>query len=241
MFRVIFAVSLLCATVASSADWHVNSQVSPADCVPSRAFLPAEGESTVTRIAPVQQPYGVGTVGSNGPTCLLADEPESATFSGGGVGGIKCVWVVWDLGSVPGDAEVLRVEIEHELTPYIQNHPDVRMHYKGLSTIYMPPPECYTALGVLVNGPLYTDVEMGTSAGTRRHVLEGSAAQDAEGQLSRRGMFSVGIVAPGDIEVLGSASLPGWNAGGPDLLVTWRDPSPVGRVSWGMLKALFRP
>ena len=204
----------------------------------SPALTPGLNDSTITRIAPVQQDNGVGdwVLCTTSPfTCHMESKALIATVSWL-IGCRQCIWIVWDMTAVPQDAEVISVEIEHELDPDPDNQPGIRLQYRSLENAYLPPPDCWIAYDDLMASSLYTDVEMGTSAGTRRYVLGGDATLDVAGAVGRQGYFSVWISAPGP---LGSASVPGWNAGGPELIVTWRSPVAIKRDSWSTLKALF--
>jgi hypothetical protein len=224
-------------------------------CLAAAAFSSAAGtsgtsaESTarnfgaldivVTRIPPVQQDYGVGTVQTilsyPEPQCYTESRPLTAGFHWL-LGGSKYVWVIWDMTAVPQDAQIISVEIEHELEPNAGNQPGIRLQYRSLGRIYLPPPDCWVASSDAYTGSVYTDVEMGTSAGTRRYALGGSAVPDATGAARGRGCFSLWIVAAGKY---GWASVPGWSAGGPELIVTWGAPIAVERESWSTLKTLF--
>ena len=232
--KVMFLLMLLPAAglLSDTVDSKMN--------VGSMGLSPGIGDTTATRIAPLQQENGVGElhiIGSLPPQCYVVSEASVATFFWLS-GGSSFVWVIWDMTSVPQDAEVISVEIEHELElPYPINSPGIRLQYRSLKNAYLPPPDCWIALDDLGASSLYTDVELGTSAGTRRYLLGGSATLDVAGAVDGRSYFSIWIAtAAGEI---GGASVPGWNANGPELIVKWRSPVAVKHESWGTLKALF--
>ena len=205
-------------------------------------LLPSLRDSTATRLAPVQQAYGVGEIcwGPYPPDyCTLWDRPTEAQF-GALIGGSQAVWIIWDLEGLPSNAEVVRVEIEYYLTPHPYNDPDLILQYRSLGELYLPPPDCLDAKDDLFAGSVYTETEMDTSAGTRHHVLGGSAADDVAGALRSRGCFSAWLTVDSSTGI-GAALVPGWSAGGPELIVTWRDPGPVEPRSWGAVKAFFCP
>jgi len=190
-----------------------------------------------TRISPVQQEYGVGTtqiILSSSPPfpCYTASQPLMAEFYNL-VGGSKHVWVIWDMTAVPQDAEIIGVEIEHWLEPFASNPTGIRLQYRSLGSTYLPPPDCWAAENELYASMVYADVEMGTEAGTRRCALGGGAVPDAAGTVRARGHFSLWIVAAGGY---GRASVPGWSAGGPVLIVTWKAPIAVEQESWSTIK-----
>ena len=206
--------------------------------IESTALFPGLRDSTVTGIAPVQQEYGVGELSwstTNPPQCHADSKALGALF-GNLLGGGSYVWIVWDMTALPQGAEIVSVEIEHELEPWPDNPLGMRIQYRSLGKTYLPPPDCWIALQDLQASSVYTDVEMGAVAGTRRYMLGDSAKVDVAGAVGRRGYFSVWIRSSGS---LGAAVVPGWSAGGPELIVTWRSPVAVKRESWGTIKMLF--
>jgi hypothetical protein len=205
----------------------------PADVVAARR------ESTVTRIGSQQEAYGVGYIANNMMGCSLNDATTAAYYSNA-FGAAEAAWAVWSLDAIPGNAEVIRVVIEHNLWPDPSNEPELETVYAGLGNVPLPPPACEELWGQLFSGPVYAQVPMGTSDGLRSHELGGSVIDDVERLLGDRALFAVAIRTLITVYPTGRAELPGWSAGGVDLLVTWRDPSPVDVASWGSIKALFR-
>jgi hypothetical protein len=205
-------------------------------------LLPSLRESTTTRLTPEQQAYGVGEICWQPyppDYCQLWDRPKEAQF-GALIGGSQAVWVIWELERLPSNAEVVRVEIEYYLTPHPYNDPDLMMQYRKLGELYLPPSDCLDAKDDLFAASVYTETEMDTLAGTRHHVLGGSAVEDVADALQSRGFFSAWLAVAASTGN-GAGLVPGWSAGGPELIVTWRDPGPIEPRSWGAVKALFCP
>ena len=71
----------------------------------SLELTPVRRESTVTRVGPVQQIWGVGRVNIHGvpPVCDLEDSPGTTMF-GALAGSSHGAWVVWDLADVACNA-----------------------------------------------------------------------------------------------------------------------------------------
>ena len=203
----------------------------------------AARESTVTTIPSLQGEYAIGGVAilSHSGYCILEDFPGSAIF--GTMATIdEQVWAVWNLDALPPDADVMRVEIQHTLYPEPWNDPGVRVLYKRLDCSVNPSTlPCLDVWSGLTMGEVYADVEMGTVAGTRRCELGGGATQHLEERLLLGEIFVLGISTDMQPEQQAAAMLPGWDAGGIELIVTWRDPSSVEPQSWSAIKALFRP
>ena len=241
MRQIAIAAAAACLVTCVTSPGSALASGSTEVRVDGPALLHGLRGSTVTRIGPIQQAYGVGYIRATySGDCEVHDAPVTAVI-GAGVGIVEGAWVVWDLAAVPSHAEVVQVEVEYELRPDVHNEPQIRMDYRRIASVYMPPPECWDAWQCLAYCPVYTMVEMGTEIGLRHVVLGGSAMDDVQGKLAAGDEFSVGITLHHSDMMLGTATFPGWDAGGPDLLVTWRDPSPVAPRSWGMLKALFSP
>jgi hypothetical protein len=202
---------------------------------------PGLRDSTVTRIAAFEQENGVGNLRSyatNPWICEVVSQPVAAVVSRL-IGCSQFIWIIWDMAVVPEDAEIVSVEIEHELDPDTgHSYPETILWYRSLENTYLPPPDCSIATDDMIASSLYTEVKMGTSAGLRRYVLGGNATLDVAGAVSRRGYFSLWI-AIGYPGPTGAATVPGWSAGGPVLIVTWKSPVAVKNDSWGMIKALF--
>ncbi len=188
----------------------------------------------------MQQDYGVGNLGiyTTYPlSCSTESQAIAATVSKL-MGGSQFIWIIWDMAAMPQNAEIVRVEIEHELYPRPDNQDGVRLQYRSLKSVYLPPPDCSVALAELGTSAIYTDVEMGTAAGTRRFVLGGDATLNVAEAVDEQGYFSAWI-GVANLSPLGSATVPGWSAGGPELIVTWRIPVAVEHETWGAIKALY--
>jgi hypothetical protein len=240
--RVIAIISgVLCVTLAMPVYGSARTPAYPAQSVESLPLVPASRESTVTRITNVQEPYGIaGVFVEDSSMCTLLDMPDFVQFGRTHSGTLFGAWVVWDLAGLPEGAEVIRVEIEDYFGPSDGNEPGVRLVYRKMEGAYLPPPECWSAWSCLTSCPAYTDVDMGTEYGTRRYVLGGSAVSDVQDLVSGRSLFCVGLTVDYSDGLVGLGSLPGWNAGGADLLITWRDSTPAKAQQWGAIKGLFR-
>jgi len=204
------------------------------------ALMPLD--STVTRIAPVQQDYGVGCIIDFNVFplgyCNVESAPDEAQF-GFTWGFNRFAWIIWDLSVIPDDAEIIKVEIEHELSPASGNDTSVRYWYVMMDSVYLLPPDCQIAKDGFWNCTVYLDVDMGTMPGLRRYCLYEQARADVADAVAGRARFSIGLSGSQTLLRFGSATIPGWNSGGPELLVTWTRTVGVGNESWGALKSLY--
>ena len=196
-------------------------------------------DSLVTKIAPIQEEYGVGQVNYyTNNTCTLESASEEAIF-GAVYGAMRLVWVIWDVTVIPQDAEIVSVEIQHELDP-IYHQEGLKYWYRRANNLYMPPPECMDAYSELRDGIMYLEVEMGDTTGTRHYSLGDSATVDLANAVTNQNHFSICIsfCEWSDGTGIGLASIPGWSVGGPELIVTWREEVGVSEESWGAIKRL---
>jgi len=199
-------------------------------------------DSLVTRIAPIQQDYGVGQLNKYSDindTCILESTPEEASF-GFTFGSMRLAWVIWDVTVIPQDAEIVTVEIQHELFPNPYNQEGVRYWYRRLDSIYLTPPDCMIAYLEMRGGLMYLEVEMGDTAGTRCYSLGDSAIVDVANAVMNQNNYSICIsfCEWGSGSLPGIASIPGWSVGGPELIVTWRQKVGVSKESWGAIKRM---
>ena len=159
---------------------------------------PLSLDTMVTRITPVQQDYGVGslhTLITNPPQCHLESEALE-TWIANLYGAQHFIWIIWDMTLIPQDAEVVGVEIEHELIPDpYYNSPGTRLQYRSLENTYLPPPDCWIAYDDLQASSVYLDVEMGISSGIRRYTLGDSATVDVARRAAERRYFSLWIIS----------------------------------------------
>lgn len=199
-------------------------------------------DSAVTRIAPVQQDYGVGRIEVFGHPylgyCAVESVPDEASF-GFFYDYNRFAWIIWDLSVIPEDAEIVKVEIEHELYPWSSNATGIRYWYVKMDSIYLPPPDCQIANDKFWDCTVYLDVDMGTLPGVRRYCLYERARADVAAAVAGRTYFSIGLSASQTLFKLGGAKIPGWNSGGPELLVTWTRTVGVGNRSWSAIKSLY--
>jgi hypothetical protein len=241
MRGVSIAAAAVCFLVCVSGIGFSGTIDSPELSSDRPALVHGLRESTVTRIAPVQQTYGVGyTRATTNWECELFDAPATAVI-GAIIGSSYGAWVVWDLSSMPFSAQVLRVEVEHDLWPDSWNEPGLRVVYKRTGSVYLPPPECWDVWQCMTYCPVYASVDMGAEPGLRRVDLGVGAMGEVQRQIWAGGQFCVAITVNYLDMIMGTAALPGWNSGSPELLVTWWNPSPVARASWASIKALYSP
>ena len=206
-------------------------------------LLPAsESYDSITRLIPVKQDYGVGYTKEffNGiDNCFLENAPDSATF-GFSWGTDYCAWVIWDLSMIPSGAEIVKVEIEHELKPHTQNSGD-RYYYRKLDSLLVQPPDCMDAYNILNSGVVYQSAEYGYLPGIVKYDLQENARMDVVAAIERQDYFSVAITKGGSAStsVYAGGIIPGWDAGGPNLIVTWRRTVSVENRSWGSIKKSY--
>lgn len=129
MRLIAIILAILCSMPVPSAAGNFGAGLSRGmsgdSYVPARMPL----DSTVTRIAPVQQDYGVGRIEDFGQPysgyCAVESSPDEAPF--GFYWDInRFAWIIWDLSVIPEDAEIVKVEIEHELYPSSINWAGIR-------------------------------------------------------------------------------------------------------------------
>lgn len=239
MGRGIISVIVLSVLLIISADGTAGALLAggrPEEGKPARA---ADDSITVTRLAPVQQDNGVGSIyfaTSNPPGCGIESESMESRISSM-IGVQYFTWVIWDMTVFPQDAEITGVEIEHELYPDPGSSPETHLQYRSLATSYLSLPDCGSAWDELVSSSIYLDVEMGLSPGARHFALGDSALADVADAVANQGYFSIWICAAANP---GSATLPGWNSDGPELIVSGRNQVDSEKESWGKIKASFR-
>lgn len=202
-------------------------------------FASSACDAHTTRISPAQEPLSVGyTRNVVAPDACLIMDGESSAYYGYAIGASTRAWVVWSLESIPDVAHVASVEIELYIFPSDDPYePDHQTQYRRMTVHPSTVPVCET-LYDLLQGEVYAQHSTGDSEGLQRHVLGGSAAADVEYQLAHGDWFSIGVT--GDPDRMGAAEFSGWGTGGPDLIVTWDDGSPLEATAWGRIKALYR-
>jgi len=241
MREIAIILAILCSMPVPSAAGNFGAGLSRG--MSGDSYMPAGMpiDSTVTRIAPVQQDYGVGRISDYGyPShdCIVESAPDKATF--GFFWDInRFAWIIWDLSVIPEDAEIVKVEIEHELYPWSSNATGIRYWYVKMDSIYLPPPDCQIANDKFWDCTVYLDVDMGTMTGVRRYCLYERARVDVAAAVAGRACFSIGLSASQSLFRLGGATIPGWNSGGPELIVTWARTVGVENESWGGIKSLY--
>ena len=192
-------------------------------------------DSTVTRISAAAEPFAVGYIQyiMYPGGCSLVDG-ESAVSYGYNVGASYRAWVIWSLASIPDDAEVLTVEVEHYVWP--PGDPEHQTQYRALPVVPAPTDDC-DLLWQELEGPVYTQYSTGTVEGWRRETLGGSAAADVAYSLTHGDSFGMAVTSV--FQPNGVANFPGWSADGVDLIVTWRPDTPVHRSTWTAVKSCF--
>lgn len=206
--------------------------------VMSTASLASERgrDVTVTRIGPEAAPFTVGyvryVVVPGG--CSIVDGETDASF-GYNLGASYRAWVTWSLASIPDDAEIVLVEVEHYVWP--PGDPYHVTQYRALADHPLAAPDCDALWGRL-DGGVYSQYYTGVSEGWHRTTLGGTASANAAYRLTHGDWFGVAVTAVA--EPTGVAVFPGWSAGGPDLIVTWSGENPVDEGSWAAVKSLYR-
>ncbi len=200
---------------------------------------------TITRIPCLSGEYGIGyTVRVWPETCDVFDAPSRALFgewsNGPGTSKIHSSWAVWSLDSIPPDSEILNVQVEHYLWPDEGNDPRCSMAYGKLDFVPVPPPECEYLTMFLNSTDDYARCRVGSVPELRRQKLYGAAVSDVQNHLWDGSLFALSIRHAWGPVNHGGGQIPGWDAGGVDLIVTWRPFTVVEPGTWGQIKALFR-
>jgi hypothetical protein len=205
----------------------------------------AQEMPTDTRISCLSDEYGVGyTVRVWPETCDVYDAPSRARFgvrySAPGHGRIVTSWAVWSLDSIPADAEIVRVDIEHYLWPDEDNDPLCSMAYGVMDFVPIPPPECEELSGLMNSSDYYVSTRVGSTPELRRRKLGSRAVADVQSHVMDQSPFAVSIrYAWGPVHY-GGGQIPGWDSGGVDLIVSWRRATPVEHGTWSVIKAMYR-
>jgi len=239
MGRDTISVIVLSVLLIISADETAGALPAGGRPGEGKPAVAADDSITITRLAPVHQDNGVGSIyfaTSNPPRCGMESEPLESRISSM-IGVQYFTWIIWDMTIFPQDAEITGVEIEHELYPDPGSSPETHLQYRSLATSYLSLPDCGSALDEMVSSSIYLDIEMGLSPGTRRFSLGDSALADVAVAVENQGYFSIWICAA---EYPGSATLPGWDSGGPELIVSGRNQVDSEKESWGKIKSSFR-
>jgi len=205
-------------------------------------------------ILPVAEEYGVGFVEhrrAHGESFGKYDGSASATYGNYRLeffGEDDYAWAIYDVSHFRTFVQVNQISLNNHMnslwlsSPYYMHETQYRRVTQDLRTLDAEP--CMNALNDSVYTWFYTphvDDEVIT-------VLGDMATRDFEAAVNGSGFFIVGITGYGDWWDPGCAGcaddemveIRGWAQQYPRLIVEYEYPVPVGPMTWGRIKALYR-